>query len=312
MIPERFYRDDFRVMLRRQGWHLIRCKPLYSDPDVIAVRHTESPRNIAVGDEAFHKFLGENIVRKFLRAVLGRPRTREELLKLCSDNEQKLDEVVALLEQDGLITQEAESWKKGPECAAINNIGPTLEWYVAEWFRAQLQVPARHGVLLEETAQWGDLDVVAFVNDIRVMVECKSAKPDDISEAELRHFLQRAAAFNPEIAVLLIDTESPIHKPLEILNAVYLDLSWKDVRLSTPSLPENTQIDAPKIEPQPGSKGLYWGARNIYVTNVTRTIDASLSAVLRLYHTRIRHLSFVGGSNIWNFVTGTVSKPEEP
>ena len=49
MIPERFYQDDFSILLRRQGWHLITCKPLYTDPDVIAIRHTTSPRNIAVG-----------------------------------------------------------------------------------------------------------------------------------------------------------------------------------------------------------------------------------------------------------------------
>ena len=311
MIPERFYQDDFRVMLRRQGWHLIACKPLYTDPEVIAIRQTESPRNIATGDRAFHEFLGDTIIRKLLRAILARPRTRQELLQHCS-NEQKLDQVVAILEQDGLITRELGSWKKGPECTAIDNIGPTLEWYVAEWFRTQLQVPARHGVQLEEVGQWGDLDVIAFVNDVRVMVECKSARPDDISEDELRYFLQRAAVFNPEIAVLLIDTESPIAKPIEILNAIYLDLAWKDARLSNPSLPENAQLDAPRIEPQPNSKGLYWGARNIYVTNVRHSIDASLSAVLRLYHARIRHLSFAGGDNIWNFVTGTVSKLEEP
>jgi len=310
MIPERFYQDDFRVMLRRQGWHLITCKPLYTDPEVIAIRQTESPRNIATGDRAFHEFLGDTIIRKLLRAILARPRTRQELLQISS-NEQGLDQVVAILEQDGLITRESEIWEKGPECLAIDNIGPTLEWYVAEWFRSQLQVPARHGVLLEEVAEWGDLDVVAFVNDIRVMVECKSARPGDISEDELRYFLQRAATFNPEIAVLLIDTESPISRPIEILNAIYLDLAWKDARLSNPSLQDNAQLAAPKIEPQPDSKGLYWGARNIYVTNVRRSIDASLSAVLRLYHARVRHLSFYGGDNIWNFVTGTVSKPEE-
>lgn len=311
MIPERFYRDDFSVMLRRQGWHLIKCKPLYTDPDVIAIQYTESPRNIAVSDVAFYELLGENIIRKLLRAVLAGPRTRQELLQHFSGNEQKLDKVVTLLEQDGLITREAESWGKGPELTAINNIGPTLEWYVAEWFRAQLQVPARHGVLLEEVGQWGDLDVVAFVNDVRVMVECKSARPNDIPEAQLRHFLQRAAAFNPEIAALLIDTESSIAKPIDILNAIYLDLAWKDARLSNPQLPENAQIDIPRIEPQPDSQGVYWGARSIYVTNVRRSIDASLSAVLRLYHARIRHLSFAGGDNIWNFVTGTVSRPEE-
>ena len=311
MIPDRTSQDDFSVMLRRQGWHLITCKPLYTDPAVIAVRHTASLRNIEVGDAAFFELLGDNSIRKLLRAILVRPRTRQELLSLYSDNEQKLEQVGTILEQDGLVIREAESWKKGPECTAIDNIGPTLEWYVAEWFRTQLQVPARHGVQLEEVAQWGDLDVVAFVNDVRVMVECKSAKPDDIPEVQLRHFLQRAATFNPEVAVLLIDTESSIARPIEILNDIYLDLAWKDARLDNPSLSENAQIAAPKIELELGSNGLYWGARNIYVTNVRRNIDASISAALRLYHARIRHLSFFGGDNIWNFVTGMVSKPEE-
>lgn len=308
MIPERFYQDDFSILLRRQGWHLITCKPLYTDPDVIAIRHTTSPRNIAVGDKAFFELLGDNRIRKLLRAILVHPRTTQELLSFYSGNEQKLDQVVATLTQDGLIIFEADSWKKGPECMAIDNIGSTLEWYVAEWFRSQLQVPARHGVQLEEVARWGDLDVVAFVNDVRVMVECKSARPDGIPEAELRHFLQRAATFNPEIAVLLIDSDSSISQPIETLNAIYLDLSWKDARLSDPSLSENAQLAALKIESQPGFKSLYWGARNVYVTNVRQSIDASLSAVLRRYHAHIRHLSFMGGDNVWDFVNNTVYK----
>jgi hypothetical protein len=312
MVPERFYQDDFGLMLRRQGWHLIKCKPLYADPDVIAIRHTASPRSIATGDVAFHDLLGKNIVRKLLRAILVRPRTRQELLRCCFGNEGKLDEVIAILEKDGLVTGDADGWKKGPECETINNIGTTLEWYVAEWFRAQLQVPARHGVQLEEVAQWGDLDVVAFVDGIRVMVECKSAKPEAISEDELRYFLQRAAVFNPEIAILLIDTESPILKPIEILNAIYLDLAWKEVRLDNPALSENEQIQAPRIEPQPDAKDLYWGARNIFITNVPKSIDASLSAVLRLYHARIRHLSYFSDTHItYDFVNGKVSKLEK-
>ena len=86
----------------------------------------------------------------------------------------------------------------------MSGIGPTLEWYIGEWFRFWLQVPARHGVTVKGLADGGDLDVVAFVGERPILVEGKSGNPVYITKAQIELFLCRMADFNPAIALLLI------------------------------------------------------------------------------------------------------------
>lgn len=309
-MDEGMYGDDFEILLRRQGWHMTHCKPLLTDPAVIAVRKARHPFSLERGTAAWHGLLGENTFRKLLRAVVNKPRTAEELSKICGDPA-KLNWYLALLEDGDIIVNTDSTWHKGPACQFIDNIGHTLEWYVAEWFRLELHAPARHGVAIAEVPRGGDLDVVAFIGDNRVMVECKSTNPKDIAEGTLREFLQRAADLNPEVAVLLIDSESSAEPVIERLNGIILDLSWKDVRIGNPSLPDDANLRAPTLERQSGFGDVYWGMRNVYVTNVPKSIDASLSAMLRLYFSKVRHLSFVDGDNVWDYVQGTVSAPQE-
>jgi hypothetical protein len=104
------------------------------------------------------------------------------------------------------------------------------------------------------------------------MVECKSGSPTQISETDIKLFLSRAADFNPEVAILLIDTESRIDQQVEMLN-----------RFRTGADPLTAQDE---------HKTLYWGARHIYVINTRVGIADSLSAVLRLYYSKIRHIAF--------------------
>lgn len=308
VIENWLLQDDFEILLRRQGWHLTGCKSIHDDPDVLMVRNPLSPLYIGRCPPVWHEFIGRNTVRKLLRALISRPRTREELVRICQD-EQKLDWYLRLLEQGELIEHTADRWQRGPGCGSVDNMGSTLEWYVAEWYRSTLHSPARHGVLIKEVPQGGDLDVVALVDGSRVMVECKTSKPSDVSETELRWFLQRAADFNPEIAVLLIDTESSVTGVLDRLNTIYLDLSWKSARLENPNLSGDARLRVASFEEQAGFPGLYWGARHVYVTSTCVSIDASLSAVQRLYSSRIRHYSFLsGGDEIWDFVHGTVRR----
>jgi hypothetical protein len=264
--------DGFDLMLRRQGWYLIRHKPIYTDPKVIRIPRRETSNGSEYGENAFYELFGENTFRKLLRHVFfHKVCTHDELERICS-SEQKLTKYLTFMIEQGLIIQEGNTWKKGPSYKHIDNLGPTLEWYVAEWFRSWLQVPARHGVAIKDVADGGDLDVVAFVDGIRILVECKSGSPSQIHETDITLFLRRAADFNPEIAVLLIDTESRIDQQIDMLN-----------RLRTGGDP---------LSPQDTQKNLYWGARHIYVTNTKNGIGESLSAVLRLYYSKIRHIAF--------------------
>lgn len=267
--------DQFEIMLRRQGWQLIQHRPVYTDPKVIRLHHLHhlhngnEPRET---DTTFYDAFGDNTFRKLLRHIFFHKRcTHEDLKRICS-SEQKLTKYLDFMLEHALIVQADDCWEKSPTYRHIDNIGPTLEWYVAEWFRTWLEVPARHSVIIKDVADGGDLDVVAFVDGIRVMVECKSGSPSQITEADMKLFLRRAADFNPEIAILLIDTDSRIDQLVEMLNRF--------------------RVGSDPIIPQDDHKSVYWGARHIYVINARSSIADSLSAVLRLYYARIRHIAF--------------------
>ncbi|QBD82268.1 hypothetical protein EPA93_42340 [Ktedonosporobacter rubrisoli] len=264
--------DDFEIMLRRQGWQLIRHKPVHTDPKVIRIYQQDLSNGAQSHEATFYEAFGDSTFRKLLRHIFFHKRCgHEELSRICG-SETKLNKYLSFMTKHGLILQEDDGWLKSPRYKDIDNIGPTLEWYVAEWFRTWLQVPARHSVAIKDVADGGDLDVVAFVDSIRVMVECKSGSPNQISETDIKLFLRRAADFNPEIAVLLIDTESRIDQQIEMLN-----------RFRSGSDP---------LTPQDNRHSLYWGARHIYAINTRMSIADSLSAVLRLYYSKIRHLAF--------------------
>jgi hypothetical protein len=174
--------------------------------------------------------------------------------------------------QDQELAEETEGkWRKATRYQHVDNIGRTLEWYVAEWFKMVLAVPARYGVHVDELAEGGDLDVVAFVNGLRVWVECKSGR--DITDTHLRLFLRRAKGFSPDIAILLIDTDASIATHARRLN--------------------DADTFGDPLEEQDKSIALYWGKRNVYVVNSRKSIAHSLAAVLRLYHAKVKYMSFL-------------------
>jgi hypothetical protein len=106
----------------------------------------------------------------------------------------------------------------------------------------------------------GDLDVVAFLNDGRlVMVECKSS--GHVDEVHCSLFLQRVQAFHPDLAILLIDTPAPFSQDrIAACNAALHQLGYPKLR---------------------GSRGFYRGVMNVYMINVAYSIGVSLNDVLR-------------------------------
>lgn len=254
-------------------------QPLFLDPEVLAIRKPRHPLSLANGPQTWHALLGDTTFRRLLRTLIHGTRSRQDLLRSCQD-ERKLDGYLAWLEQGELIVRKDGGWSRGPGCGKVDNIGPTLEWYVAEWYRSRLNAPARHGVKLKEIPFGADLDVVAFMGNVKVMVECKTSKPSSISEDVLRLFLQRAEVFDPEIAVLLLDTDSDISIVIDRLNLILEDVLGGN---------------EPAIKSQAETPGLYWGIRNVFVTNIRKDIETSLLAVHRLYSTHVRHLLVLWG-----------------
>jgi hypothetical protein len=298
--------DKFAILLRRKGWHLQTHRSVYNDSQVIRWRPIFGPYEGISASQPFSSYLGNNTFRKILRAILTSPRDMKFLGEICTNHE-KLIKILALLEAGGIAVRDGELWTKGPGCEGIDNTGPTLEWYVAEWFRRELEAPARHGVTIQEVPRGGDLDVVAFVNDLRIMVECKTGRPENISDIDMRWFLQRAYDFKPEIAVMLIDTESSVSSPANLATKIVADLSRKSRN------EELSNVDNVLAATFPKYPDLYWCASNVFVTNVKHGIDGALSALLRLYDTHVRHQLYTTDpmdEEVWDFVQGQVQRRE--
>jgi hypothetical protein len=192
------------------------------------------------------------------------------LRRFCS-NAGTLDDYLYYLQDQELAHQDSGVWRKTPQWAHVDNIGRTLEWYVSQWFRFELGATARYGVHVPDLPGGGDLDVVAIMDGIRLAVECKSGR--EIAEKQLRYFLLRARAFQPALAILLLDTDAdgPMEQTVKSLNS----LNEKD--------PAGDSLTV-----QNQAKTLYWGMQRVYVVNVKKqSVGAAIASALRLYHSEI-------------------------
>ena len=197
------------------------------------------------------------------------PCSRETLIQVCPDYALLTSYLTFLLNQ-GWFHGNGSWLERGTYQDHILNIGRTLEWYVAEWFRLTYSIAhvvhVRHGVELAELPLPGDLDVVACLdNDQIVMVECKSSS--EVDEGQVMRFVQRVQAFHPILAILLIDTPS----------------TFSQERILT----YNNAFAAFGYAPLTGNRGFYRGTMNMYIVNVEHSIAISLIDVLRFHLWRI-------------------------
>lgn len=76
--------DIFELMLRRQGWHLLRSRPSSNDPKVIQLRRCVAAKGTEYGERAFFDAFGENTFRKLLRHIFFHKRCTARLIRLFS------------------------------------------------------------------------------------------------------------------------------------------------------------------------------------------------------------------------------------
>jgi tetratricopeptide (TPR) repeat protein len=253
-VPEGEYKDDFDLRMTRQGWRF-ETKPVYNDPNVI--KQLPPHMDKTYNPQEFFRHFGDNTFRKLLSTIFSDLGTIDQLKRICS-NEKKLYEYLTFMREQKIAVEENNKWSRSTQYKNIEGIGPTLEWYVAECFRSTLKASARHGVTIEGVADGGDLDVVAFVDEKLVMVECKSGKPANITENQLHLFLRRAADLHPTIALFLMDTESDVDKQIEMLKEVYLE----------------SDIVGPRSSKQ-------WDTNCVHVRNVKKsTVEKALIATM--------------------------------
>jgi hypothetical protein len=260
--------DGFVQRMRERGLSVAETRPIYTDQEVIRQPWLVCPNGAVYGELAFYRLFGLNAFRKLLRsALLHTPCPTPSLASLCPDAT-TCDQYLTFLQDQELLVKEHEIWKRGVRLFMVKDIGHSLEWYIAEWFRRTCSIhhliPVRHGVTCYRGFESGDLDVVALLDHTTITVECKSAS--HISTQELSSFLQRAKIFWPAIAILLIDTPNPTLDGLvNRLNAMLSE-----------------QPTSSLVQVVPSAPGVYWGAEHLCVTSVLESLDASLTLVMQV------------------------------
>ena len=258
--------DDFIPQMRERGWSVASARPVYSDPEVIRQPWLVCPTGARYADRAFYHLFGITRFRKLLRTLLARGSCSKMLFTSICPDVSELETYLAFLRDQELLHKEGQTYRRGVRLFTIKDIGHTLEWYVAEWFRVTQThtylIRARHGVTFHRSLDIGDIDVVALLDPWIITVECKSAS--HISDLELSLFLRRTNLLQPAIAVLLIDSASmTLAGPLRRLNQLLL------------AEPVRKQL-AP-LSPLQG----VWGTTSLYVTSVSQSLNVSLTSVLQ-------------------------------
>ncbi len=211
----------------------------------------------------YHLF-GITRFRKLLRALLLRsPGPKTLFTSICPDASERETYLTFLRDQE-LLQEDDQSFRRGVRLFSVKDIGHTLEWYVAEWFRFTQShthlIRACHGVIFHRSLGLGDIDVAALLDLWTITVECKSSS--HVSDQELSLFLQRAHLLQPAIAILLIDsTTATLEELIRRLN-----------RLAEPLQKQ--------FPPLPSLQGV-WGTPSLYVTSVNHSLDTSLTSVLQ-------------------------------
>jgi hypothetical protein len=271
--------DGFVQHMRARGWSVADVRPIYTDPEVIRQSWLVCPNGARYSDRAFYHLFGITRFRKLLRvALLRTPCTTSTFAALCPDASE-LHTYLTFLQDQELLHNEGNVWSRGKRLFQIADIGHTLEWYVAEWFRltqtyrSRHLIPVRHGVTFHRSLNVGDIDVVALLDSSwTVTLECKSSSK--ISTNELALFLKRATLLQPAIAVLLIDTPT-------------LSLDGHIRRLNALLAKNGEEL----LIPVASVEGLYWGAKHMCVTCVSQSLPSALEAVLQVIEQQMSPLT---------------------
>lgn len=265
--------------------------------------HGMQPTKIVTGggclpdwDNNFYNFMCKISFRKMIRFMLAHPSgvSEKELSEALSQASSTIRERLKYLSDSGVVEEQGKSqWylTKG----APNNFGPTFERYIKSVFEREFICSSEWGVELEGF-QDGDFDVLALVDSALCYVECKTAQTKDISNSELRYFLQRSQDLAPEMAILLVDTEDSLETLVRNVESILTSLARKE------SADQNWKPSKPFLREPSGFKGIYFGHRRIFVTNARPSVVSNLRLCLRFYSTWVKFQSFFGGPR-FNYIT---------
>lgn len=158
--------------------------------------------------DAYFHLMGKANVRKVLRSLCGSPgpvRSMEELRTVGGASVGTIIRDLCFLH---IVEDVGGNYRLK---RAIDNIGPSFEHYVANLCEFELYGSANWGISLDGLPRaGGDYDVLAWLAPSIVYIECKSARPTDISKGEIARMLQRSEELAPHCCILLVDTPNEL------------------------------------------------------------------------------------------------------
>jgi len=220
-------------------------------------------------------YFGKTSFRKMIRLLLrgGRPYVEIDDLRQASGS--STTQYLELLERLLLIDREGSRVRLTRD---IQDLGPSLEHYVAELCVRELRGSAEWGVLLENLPRsGGDYDVLTWLEPSLMYVECKSSPPSNIDDAQLREFLQRSVELAPDLAVLLIDTDTDL---TSFVNDRINPIIREELGIDDGSyLPIEEHSDYPRV---------FHGFFRVYVTGSKKSILTQLRRCLQHYYAHVK------------------------
>jgi hypothetical protein len=250
--------------------------------------------------DEYYRYFGKLAFRKVARELLkakGMPVPIERLEQIAP---LRAEEYIQLLEKHGAV-----EWRTDGVVVTrlrngrpLDNLGPRLEEYVAHLCKSELAGDAAWSVKLERAA-YGDYDVLAWLPPLFIYIECKGFSPGEISDNELRYFLQRAEELRPDFSVLLVDVDSDLADFRERLQAVMVSAMRK-----FGDRPSDWQPEHPFFSVLPSYSDISYDQK-IYITNAQPTILSQLRACLRHYHRFIHGRAVLGGPAV-DWIRGRV------
>ncbi len=247
----------------------------------------------------FCRLFDKSTFRKLIRQITSAadPGT-VKVEQLARTAGEKTEEYVTFLTNLGVVERASDGVRL---TRPVDNIGLTLEWYVADVCQREFDGSAEWSVKLSEF-RYGDCDVLAWLPPNLIYIETKSSRPAEVTDGELKHFLQRGEDLAPELAVLLIDTESDLRDLIERLFQLMLPVVKLASGINDPAWRND---EKPFIAPQTQFPGISFGYRRFYVTNSEPSIQTQLSRCFRHYNSRVKGQPFLAGPPV-NFVTGSL------
>ena len=182
------------MLLKRRGFRVYKKEPA---GDLLV---PEEPFR-----DGFYANLHKYSFRLFLRDVIKHQEwfTLEEVTRYSTTR--VIRTYLNYLNDIGLIKEGAAIYTLSRR--PVTSFGPTLEWYVAGLLKREFGAEALWGVKFRRPAVGGDYDVLAKLDGSLLYIEVKSSPPKQVTDSEVRAFLDRVEDLSPELSIFLMDTE---------------------------------------------------------------------------------------------------------